>query len=85
MFEISLSNNATKFYQQADEKLSTNLNNAFDELSLNPYFGNNIKMLKGKLFGLYRYRLGNYRIVYSVEETIKVIAVIWIGKRKDAY
>ena len=85
MFEISLSNNATKFYQQADEKLSTNLNNAFDELSLNPYFGNNIKKLKGKLFGLYRYRLGNYRIVYSVEETIKVIAVIWIGKRKDAY
>jgi mRNA interferase RelE/StbE len=47
--------------------------------------GNNIKKLRGALSGLYRYRIGDYRIVYSVESKIRIISVVWIGKRKDAY
>ena len=85
MFDINISNLATKFYLSANSKLVTKINTAFDEIRINPFYGKNIKKLRGGLEGLYRYRIGNIRIVYSIEETIKIVAVAWIGNRKDAY
>ena len=85
MFDINLSNQAAKFYVSANNKLASKLNSAFEVLRENPFYGNNIKKLRGGLEGLHRYRIGDIRIVYSVEETIKIVSVSWIGKRKDAY
>lgn len=75
MFDIKLSNQAAKFYLSANNKLSSKINVAFDEIRTNPFFGNNIKKLRGELQGLYRYRIGDIRIVYAVEETIRIVAV----------
>jgi mRNA interferase RelE/StbE len=33
----------------------------------------------------YRQRIGNYRIVYSIENELLVIEVVRIGHRKDVY
>ncbi len=33
----------------------------------------------------YRIRIGNYRIIYEVAATIRIITVIRIGHRKDVY
>lgn len=85
MFDINLSNQAAKFYLSANNKLVSKINIAFDEIRINPFFGNNIKKLRGGLEGLYRYRVGDIRIVYSIESAIKIVSVTWIGKRKDAY
>lgn len=85
MFEIILSSKAKKFYASVDDELASKINAALDIISTQPYFGNNIKKLKGNFEGLYRYRIGNYRIVYSIEEQIKIVSIVWIGKRKDAY
>ena len=85
MFDIILSRQAEKFYNEVNDKLASKFNIAFDEISVHPYFGNKIKKLKGELDGLYRYRTGDYRIVYSIEDKIKIVSVTWIGKRKDAY
>ena len=85
MFEIRLSNNASKFYLSANEKLAARINNALNELTINPYYGKNIKKLRGVFEGLFRYRLADFRIVYSVGETIRIVSIVWIGKRKDAY
>jgi mRNA interferase RelE/StbE len=51
----------------------------------NPYYGNNIKKLKGKYSGLYRYRLGDYRLIYSIEETEQIVFMLHAVQRKDAY
>lgn len=48
----------------------------------NPYVG---KKLIGDLSPLYRYRVGNYRIIYDVVEKEVVVVVIKIKHRKDAY
>ena len=85
MYKIILSSNAKKFYLSSDDKLVQHLNIAFDNLANEPNFGPNIKKLKGKLSGMFRYRVGNYRIVYSIENQIKIVSIVWIGKRKDAY
>lgn len=41
--------------------------------------------LKGKLTGYWRARVGNYRIIYTVEEDVLVVLVVKIGHRKDVY
>ena len=33
----------------------------------------------------YRIRVGDYRIVYEVQKTVRIISVIKIGHRKDVY
>ncbi|MFC2129806.1 type II toxin-antitoxin system RelE/ParE family toxin [Bacteroidota bacterium] len=85
MFEIALTNKAKKIYESVDNKNAKKINTAFDDISKSPFSGKNIKRLKGKLEGLYRYRTGNWRIVYSIEKEVRIVSIIWIGKRKDAY
>ena len=54
-------------------------------LKENPYYGNNIKKLKGKFAGFYRYRLGDYRLIYSIDEGEKLVFMLHAVQRKDAY
>jgi mRNA interferase RelE/StbE len=54
-------------------------------LRKNPYFGPNIKRLKGTLAGIYRYRIGDYRLFYEIDEEKIIIFIIDIEGRKDAY
>ena len=57
----------------------------YPQLKLNPFFGNNIKKLKGEFEAIYRYRIGDYRLFYQIEND-KVLIIIWnIDDRKDAY
>ncbi len=51
----------------------------------NPYFGPNIKKLKGEYRELYRYKIGEYRLFYKVSEETVIIFIIDIENRKDAY
>jgi mRNA interferase RelE/StbE len=54
-------------------------------LKKNPFFGNNIKKLKGEFEGIYRYRIGAYRLFYTIEKDKLIVVAIDIVKRKDAY
>ena len=54
-------------------------------LRKNPYFGPNIKKLKGNYKELYRFRMGNYRLFYKIVEEEVIIFIIDIEARKDAY
>jgi mRNA interferase RelE/StbE len=33
----------------------------------------------------YRIRQGNYRVLYSIEDAIRVVTVVAVGNRKDVY
>jgi mRNA interferase RelE/StbE len=57
----------------------------YSQLRINPFFGNNIKKLKGELKDIYRYRIGEYRLFYSVDKKQILIFIMDIAKRKDAY
>ena len=51
----------------------------------NPFFGPNIKKLKGEYKDLYRYRISDYRLFYKVSEETVIVFIINIEARKDAY
>ena len=53
-----------------------------NELAKDPYRG---KPLTGPYKGLWKYRAGNYRIIYSIEKQSLVIFVLRIRHRKDVY
>jgi mRNA interferase RelE/StbE len=61
-------------------------NYVYPLLRANPYFGPQIKKLKGAEYkNIFRFRLGDYRLFYKVEESIVVVFVFDIEHRKDAY
>ncbi len=54
-------------------------------LRKNPYFGPNIKKLKGEYKEVYRYRIGDYRLFYTISDETILVFIIDIEARKDAY
>ena len=56
--------------------------NALDELTQNPFQG---KPLKGIFKGQFSYRVGSYRIIYSILHEKLIIFVINIDHRRDIY
>jgi mRNA interferase RelE/StbE len=49
-----------------------------------PHFGPNIKRLKGDFSDFYRYRVGDYRLFYTIEENEVVVVVVDLRTRQDA-
>jgi mRNA interferase RelE/StbE len=58
---------------------------AYPQLRVNPFFGPNIKKLKGEFGGIYRYRIGKFRLFYTVRKEQILVVVIDVARRKDAY
>ena len=55
---------------------------AIDALSERPFSGN---ALKGGLRGLRRLRVGDYRVVYEVQEDALVVLVVRVAHRRDPH
>ena len=85
MYKIELSRKAAKFYQKADTVTAKRLNLAFSRLAEDPFQQYNIKKLSGELKGSYRLRLGDMRIIYSVDEVKNIVYIEVIGFRGDIY
>lgn len=45
----------------------------------------NGKALKGNMANLWRYRIGNYRLIAEINDEKVIILIINIGHRKDIY
>jgi len=85
-FKIAETKNFQKIKQRIDQKLYDKIVNiVYPQLKLNPYFGINIKKLKGKFEGYYRYRIGNYRLFYLVENEKVLIIITDFRHRQSAY
>jgi mRNA interferase RelE/StbE len=69
-------------YKKIYEKIK---NYVYPQLKLNPYFGNNIKRLKGEWKDTYRYRIGDYRLFYTIDAGKLLVFVLDIKRRNDAY
>lgn len=85
MFNLRLSREAQRFYARADQPTARKLARCFAALETNPRSGNNVKPLKGKFDGSYRYRVGDLRVVYTINDQAVTVFVITIAKRTDAY
>ena len=85
MFRVRLAPQADRFYREADRPLAKKLAKCFQQLERDPRRHNNIKPLKGKLTGFHRYRVGDYRVIYSIDDPNQVAIVALIAHRRDVY
>jgi mRNA interferase RelE/StbE len=83
-FKVLLMPQALKFYKTCPEELATKLNKCFEDLENNPFWGPNIKLLKGQM-KRYRYRVGIYRVIYSIDKDNRKVIVPLIAPRSSAY
>jgi len=85
MYKIELSKKAAKFYQKVDTVTARRPNLTFAKLSKGPFRHPNIKPLTGELEGSFRLRVGDIRVIYSVDERDKIVYIEVIHFRGDVY
>ena len=85
MFEIFLTNRAERAIKSVDARMKRRIETALDDLAYT-YFPKkyDIRKLKG-VKSIYRIRIGNYRIIYTVDFKKSHILVSSIIQRKRAY
>ena len=57
----------------------------YPQLKAEPFWGNNVKKLKGYTPETWRYRIGQFRVFYIVDVDQQIIYVLTVDNRKDAY
>ena len=78
MYLISIKQSAIKALLKIDFAQRTRLTEAIDKLKTNPTAGS---VLKGEFSGLRRIRIGDYRIVYEVQNEQLIILVVRVAHR----
>jgi mRNA interferase RelE/StbE len=85
MYEVVLSSKAKRFFEDAPASIQRKLDRCFDTLKVDPRHHSNIKPLSGPLTGYYRFRAGDYRVVYRIDDERRMVSVERIAHRREAY
>lgn len=85
MFEVVLSREAERVFARADAALARKMEKCFARLEADPRAGNNVKRLAGPLAGMFRYRVGDHRVVYEIDDDGRRVTVITIAHRREVY
>ena len=84
-WEIILTRPAWKVYDKSPGDVRQRLDRCFENLEKNPLYGSNIRPLTGRLKGLYRYGVGDWRVIYRLYRERPTVEIIAILPRGDAY
>ena len=84
MYQILITRQALKEIIALPKKTSILVSDAIEALKENARPAG-CKKLKGETDYLWRIRVGSYRIIYAIEDKIKVVEIRKIGHRKDVY
>jgi mRNA interferase RelE/StbE len=84
MYQINITKHALKEIIGLPAKISKQVSLTIDELAVNPR-PVGCKKLKGEKEYLWRVRVGDYRIIYKIEDVVKVIEIRKVGHRKKVY
>lgn len=83
MYQLLIKENAAKQILKLPDAIIRRIDVKIQLLVENPR-PSDCKKLKG-FHDLYRIRVGDYRIIYSIDDNLLVIEVIQVGNRKDVY
>lgn len=83
VYELQISNRATKALEKFPDDVYIRLIEAIKSLADNPRPDSGCKKLKGRKG--YRIRVGDYRVVYEINDGILVVLIIDVGHRREIY
>ena len=82
-YNITFARSARKELEGLDVKYSERIIQKIEMLVINPR-PPGCEKLKGEE-NLWRIRIGNYRVIYSISDKNKIVDIVIIRDRKDAY
>lgn len=82
-YTILFKKSAAKQLRQLPKSILKKVASAIDDLADDPRPAN-CKKLKG-VEETYRIRIGDYRVLYTVDDSIVTVEVVKVGNRKDIY
>jgi mRNA interferase RelE/StbE len=83
MYKILISKSALKELKDIPKIFRGNIISKINDLAIEPR-PNGVRKLEG-FKNSYRVRIGNYRVVYKIEDSELIIEVVKISDRKDVY
>jgi mRNA interferase RelE/StbE len=81
-YDVELSNSAARAFRKLDRVTQRRLARAIDSLALNPREGATKLSASDDI---YRVRSGDYRILFTIQDTQLLVLVIAIGHRREVY
>lgn len=81
-YAIKIKASAAKALGKIREADRNRLIDAIDRLAGEPHAGS---ALKGEFEGLRRIRVGDYRVIYEVDEGVLLVLVVRIAHRREVY
>ena len=84
MFSVEFGSEAKRFLKKADKEIVRRIIEKIEKLKLEP-FPSDVKRVVGRKDKIFRIRVGDYRIQYSIFYDKNVILISDIDKREKAY
>jgi len=81
-YKSVLTRSFSKEFDKLPRTVKERIREALEKAAENPYLGTK---LRGKLEGLWRWRLGKYRMIYMIDEREKAVVFLDVGLRKTIY
>ncbi|MFQ5761480.1 MAG: type II toxin-antitoxin system RelE/ParE family toxin [Candidatus Bathyarchaeia archaeon] len=82
MYKAALAKNFLKELKKLPQDAKDRVLKSIDEIIANPFLG--IK-LRGELEGRWRWRVGKYRVIYTIDQTSRLVVFLDVGLRKVIY
>lgn len=82
-YSVSYSRSAAKRFRSFHPQVQRRLKEAIEALACDPYPSGSIMILGGE--GERRIRVGDYRIIYDVDDGRLLILVLSVGHRREVY
>ncbi|MFD1067067.1 type II toxin-antitoxin system RelE family toxin [Oceanobacillus locisalsi] len=84
MYELRVDKQAAKYLKKLDKPNRKRLMEALTKLAENPFLDTNVTRLKGYT-STFRKRIGDFRIIFEVDQGNLIVLVLKIGSRGDIY
>ncbi len=85
MYEVHLSDNADKFIRKLDNHMSERIIERLKNLKENPVPSDSKFICREENDKIFRYRIGDFRALYKVKESEKIVLIVKIDKRPRVY
>lgn len=82
-YRVEFTRQAAKFFKNLPLQEQQCLKLKIDALSAEPRPSGVVKLASEE--DLYRIRVGNYRVIYTIQDKQLIILILKIGHRKDVY
>ena len=84
MYEVHLARRAERYYRRVDRDTARRLDECFEDLTRDHFCPTRVRALRGYP-NAFRYRVGGLRVLFTVDQSARIVTVNAIRPRGDAY